>query len=109
MVPEALRRLEERGELDRFFDLFSHRSRYYDVFPLRDVGVATGRLLLSGRCKRAPLVKEAVTLLAREPRRRWINRHPDLAASDITAAPANRPRTVEGTTPAPTLATDGSR
>jgi flavin-dependent dehydrogenase len=91
MVPEAVRRLERRGELDRFFDLFSHRSRYYDVFPLRDVGMATGRLLLSGQVRRVPLVREAVSLLAREPRRRWINRRPDLAASDTTAAPAVRP------------------
>lgn len=90
MVPDAVRRLEDRGELDRFFDLFSHRSQYYDVFPLRDMGLATGRRLLSGRARRAPLVQEAVRLLAREPRRRWINRHPDLAASDTRAAPADR-------------------
>jgi flavin-dependent dehydrogenase len=96
MIPEAVRRLQERGELDRFFDLFSHRSRYYDVFPLRDVGLATGRLLRSGTCKRAPLVKEAITLLAREPRRRWINRHPDLASSDLTVAPADRLRATNG-------------
>lgn len=95
MVPEAVRRLEERGELDRFFDLFSHRTDYYDVFPLRDVGLATGRMLLSGEAKRLPLIREAVSLLAREPRRRWINRRPDLAASDVTVAPTDRLRAVE--------------
>jgi flavin-dependent dehydrogenase len=112
MIPEAVRRMRERGELDRFFDLFSHRSRYYDVFPLRDVGMATGRLLLSGQARRAPLVKEAVTLLAREPRRRWINRHPDLASSDVTAAPVDRLRAVDATAAdrsAPSLVADGSQ
>jgi 2-polyprenyl-6-methoxyphenol hydroxylase-like FAD-dependent oxidoreductase len=93
-VPEALRRLEERGQLDRFFDLFSHRSRYYDVFPLREMGLATARRLVAGTQPRGPLLKEALGLLAREPRRRWINRHPALASSDLTAPPAARtPRT----------------
>ncbi|MFJ4187293.1 NAD(P)/FAD-dependent oxidoreductase [Kitasatospora sp. NPDC089509] len=87
MVPEAVRALNERGETDRFLDLFSHRSRYYDVFPLRDLGVATGRLLLSGRAPRGPLIGQTARLLAREPRRRWINRHPALASSDLTSAP----------------------
>jgi hypothetical protein len=100
MVPDAVRRLEDRGQLDAFFDLFSHRSQYYDVFPLRDMGLATGRMLLSGRAKRAPLVKEAARLLAREPRRRWINRHPDLAASDTRAAPADRQPAPAGPAPA---------
>ncbi|HTZ44773.1 MAG TPA: NAD(P)/FAD-dependent oxidoreductase [Jatrophihabitans sp.] len=97
MVPEAVRRLEERGELSRFFDLFSHRTDYYDVFPLRDVGLATGRMLLRGEHKRLPLMREAVTLLAREPRRRWINKRPALAASEVVAAPADRVRRGGGT------------
>lgn len=92
MIPEAVRRLRERGELDRFLNLFAHRSRYYDVFPLSDLGMATGRLLLTGRCNRTRLVREAVTLLAGERRRRWINRRPDLAAVDATPAPADRLR-----------------
>ncbi|MFI5797423.1 NAD(P)/FAD-dependent oxidoreductase [Streptomyces sp. NPDC051677] len=95
-VPEALRRLQERGQLDRFFDLFSHRSRYYDVFPLRDMGLATARRLVAGTQPRGPLLKETLGLLAREPRRRWINRRPALASSDLTAPPAARtPRTAQ--------------
>lgn len=90
MVPEAVRRLQKRGELDKFFDLFSHRTDYYDVLPLRDVGLATGKMLLSGKSKRLPLVREAITLLAKEPRRRWINRRPSLSSSDTTPAPMDR-------------------
>ncbi|HEY3478799.1 MAG TPA: hypothetical protein VGL02_07855, partial [Streptomyces sp.] len=45
--------------------------------------------------KRMPLVRETVKLLAREPRRRWINRHPSLAATELTAAPPDRSRFVE--------------
>jgi flavin-dependent dehydrogenase len=114
VVPEAVGELERRGELDRFFDLFSHRSRYYDVFPMADMGAATARLLRSGKVRRGPLVREVVTLLAREPRRRWINRHPALAPTDLTPAPADKVRPVAvpaaapGPTPdpAPSLAAD---
>lgn len=95
MIPEAVRGLEERGELGRFFDLFSHRSRYDDVFPLGKVGAATGRLLRSPHTKPLPLLREAVSLLAREPGRRWISRFPALAAPDLTAAPPHRPRPSE--------------
>ncbi|MEU6390516.1 FAD-dependent monooxygenase [Streptomyces sp. NPDC046939] len=95
-VEEALRRLDERGQLDRFFDLYAHRSSYYDVFPLRDMGLATARRLVSGAQPRGPLLKETLALLAREPRRRWINRHPAYATSDLTAPPAARtPRTTQ--------------
>lgn len=76
MVPEAIRRLEERGDLKPFFDIFSHRSRYYEVLSLRRLGAATLRMLASGRTSRPALLAEAAALLAREPRRRWINRHP---------------------------------
>lgn len=107
VVPEAVRRLQEHGRLDRFFDLFSHRSQYYDVFPLRDMAVATGRRLRSGGPGRGALVREAVSLLAREPRRRWINRRPALASSDLTAAPARRTRSAEQPAAVPSLAGGG--
>ena len=87
MVPEAVRQLQERGELDTFFDLFSHRSRYYDVLSPRMVGTATGRMLLSGRASRLQLIKDAAQQLAREPGRRWVNRYPRLAPTDLAAAP----------------------
>jgi flavin-dependent dehydrogenase len=92
MVPEAVKRLESRGELDRFFDLFSHRTMYDDVFPLTEVAAVTGRMVLTPGTKRVALVREAVTLLAREPRRRWVRRRPILESTDLTAAPADRLR-----------------
>jgi flavin-dependent dehydrogenase len=106
-VPESMRRMEARGELDQFFHLFGHRSEYYDVFPLRTMGMMTGRQLVSGAQKRVPLVRDTVTLLGREARRRWINRRPAYASSDLAAAPAermrpgrNETRAAAGTTPA---------
>lgn len=102
MIPQVVRRLAERGELDRFFELFHHRGRYDDVFPLRELGAETVKLLASpkngrvpsgpsgGRAPlvgRAPLLKEAATLLARESRRRWRSRRLALAPSDLTPAP----------------------
>ncbi|OLF17590.1 NAD(P)/FAD-dependent oxidoreductase [Actinophytocola xanthii] len=100
MVPEAVQRLQARGELDRFLDLFSHRTDYYDVLPLRDLGLATGKRLLTGKSKRLPLVREAITLLAGEPRRRWINRRPSLKSPEVTPAPLDRRRPEDLVAPA---------
>jgi hypothetical protein len=60
------------------------------VLPLRDLGLATGKRLLTGKSKRLPLVREAITLLAGEPRRRWINRRPSLKSPEVTPAPLDR-------------------
>jgi flavin-dependent dehydrogenase len=114
-VPEAVRGLQARGEIDRFLDLFSHRTKYYEVFPLRDMGAATRRLLVSGRHKRGPVLTETIKLLASEPRRRWINRHPALIHPDLTAAPPERPAGGEAVTAepipssSPSLVADGSQ
>ncbi|MFJ5609338.1 NAD(P)/FAD-dependent oxidoreductase [Streptomyces sp. NPDC093221] len=113
-VPEALKGMAERGEIGRFLDLYHHRSKYYEVFPLTDMAVITGRMMLSGKHKRLPLVRETVKLLAREPRRRWINRHPQLVSSDVTAAPPVRVRPVPSAAadplpaPAPQNGSNGS-
>lgn len=109
MIPEATARMQERGELDHFFDLFSHRSQFYDVFPVRDVGVATGRLLRARTQQRGPLVREAVSLLGRLGRHRWVSRHPQLApfapaAAARRALPAAAPSTDE-----PNLVAEGGR
>jgi 2-polyprenyl-6-methoxyphenol hydroxylase-like FAD-dependent oxidoreductase len=86
-IPEAVRGLIRRGEVDAFFDLFSHRTRYDDVFPLTSLGRATAATLLRGDSRRIPVVRETVSLLARERRRRWIRRSPVLSPPDLTAAP----------------------
>lgn len=99
MVPEAVRRLQARGEFNKFLDLFSHRSDYYDVLPLRDVARSTGAMLLKGKAKRLPLVREAITLLAGEPRRRWINRRPALKSPEVTPAPLDRRKPAEDAVP----------
>jgi flavin-dependent dehydrogenase len=101
VVSEAVRGMQERGEIDRFFDLFSHRTEYYDVFPPSEMAAAAGRVLKAGKHKRVPFVREAVKLMAREPRRRWINRHHALAPTDITPAPPDRLRPAVEPTAAP--------
>jgi flavin-dependent dehydrogenase len=102
MVPESVRRLHAKGELSKFLDLFSHRTDYYDVLPLRDVARSTGKMLLKGKAKRLPLVREAITLLAGEPRRRWINRRPALQSPEVTPAPLDRrTKPVEATVESP--------
>jgi flavin-dependent dehydrogenase len=87
MVPEAVRELCDRGEAGAFLDLLSHRSRYADVLPLREMSAVTGRALLSGRVSPLRLIKDAAVQLAGEPRRRWNSRYPHLAPTDLTAAP----------------------
>ncbi|MEU6853964.1 NAD(P)/FAD-dependent oxidoreductase [Actinacidiphila alni] len=104
-VPEALRGMVDRGEIGRFLDLYHHRSKYYEVFPLTDMAGITAKMLLSGKHKRLPLIRETVKLLAREPRRRWINRHPQLVSSDVTAAPPVRVRPVPAPVTAPAAPT----
>ncbi|MGV9679809.1 NAD(P)/FAD-dependent oxidoreductase [Nocardia sp. NPDC003482] len=89
MITERIRLLQANGELDVFFDLFYHRSSYYDVFSLPRLAESTLRLLVSGREPRGPLLRESLPLLARELRRRWINRHPSFAPGE-NGDPAHR-------------------
>ncbi len=105
MIPEAVRGLQRQGRLDDFFDLFSHRSRYDDVFPLRGLGTATVRRLTSRNVRRGALVKEAATLMAREPRRRLVARVPAVRPTDISAAPPDRLRVAD--VPTADLVADG--
>jgi 2-polyprenyl-6-methoxyphenol hydroxylase-like FAD-dependent oxidoreductase len=96
MLPEVVRGLEEQGKLDDFLNLFSHRTKYYEVFPVRDVALATARVLRDGTSKRGTVLKETATLLSREIRRRRLNHNPKLAPTDLTAAPAARLRAAAG-------------
>jgi flavin-dependent dehydrogenase len=96
MLPQVVSDMHEQGRFDDFLNLFAHRTKYYDVFPVRDVGRATARVLRDRTVKPRPLLKEAVTLLGREARRRWLNRRPDLAATDLTPAPPDRLRAPGG-------------
>jgi 2-polyprenyl-6-methoxyphenol hydroxylase-like FAD-dependent oxidoreductase len=88
VLPQVVRGMREQGRLDDFLNLLAHRTKYYEVFPVRDVGVATARAFLDRTSKPSTVLRDAVTLLGREGRRRWLNRHPDLAPTDLTAAPA---------------------
>jgi flavin-dependent dehydrogenase len=87
-APEVIERMQARGQVDAFFDLFSHRSRYYDVLTIRRLAEATARLLVDRSTDRPALVKETAALLAQEARRRWINRVPDFDEPEPARAPA---------------------
>jgi flavin-dependent dehydrogenase len=78
---EVVARMEARGEDADFFNLFNHRSRYYDVLTIPRLAEATARKLIDGRTDRPELVRETAALLAEEARRRWINRFHDYGES----------------------------
>jgi flavin-dependent dehydrogenase len=86
-IPEAVRGLIERGQISAFFDLFSHRTRYDDVFSLRVLGRATLSSLARGDVGRLPVLRETVSLLLAEGGRRRRRSRPELAPPDLTAAP----------------------
>lgn len=93
MAPTLVERMAARGDVDRFFNLFSHRSRYYDVLTLPRLAEATLRVLAARPGQRGALVAEAAQLLRREAWRRWINRHPHFAEPPPARAAAGEPAT----------------
>jgi flavin-dependent dehydrogenase len=111
LLPEVVERLRERGELDKFFDLFSHRARLYDVMTAREVGTATGRMLLAGRSSFAQVARETTAVAASVSRHRWISRYPRMAPQRLTAAallPPRRPLDDAGADSARDLIAEGS-
>ncbi|HEX8646726.1 MAG TPA: NAD(P)/FAD-dependent oxidoreductase, partial [Thermoleophilaceae bacterium] len=97
MGVELVRQLHRAGKTDEYLDLFSHRSRYYDVFTLPRLAAATTRLLARRATDRRALFDEAQVLAFHEGRRRWINKHPDFDSGDPSiadswATPREEPR-----------------
>jgi flavin-dependent dehydrogenase len=92
LLPEVVERLRERGQLDKFFDLFSHRARLYDVMTAREVATATGRMLLAGRSSPVRVAMETAAVTASATRHRWITRYPRMAPPELTRAAQRAPR-----------------
>ena len=75
-LPEALRRMQARGEIDLFMDLFGHRIKPSKALsPPRMLG-AIGRLLARRGSDRRALLREVGSLVAEDFRRRRLNRRP---------------------------------
>lgn len=91
-LPAYVQSLHEQGRLDDFLNLFHHRTNYYEVFAIRDMALATSRAFREGTGGRGAVLRDAATLLGREVRHRRLNRNPDIAATDLTPAPASRLR-----------------
>ena len=76
VLPEIAQRLEERGKLDSFLDLFNHRSVPSKVLTPPRLAAATARLLARRGCDRRALLGEVGALLAEDVRRKRLARHP---------------------------------
>jgi 2-polyprenyl-6-methoxyphenol hydroxylase-like FAD-dependent oxidoreductase len=87
MLVELVRRLQQQGRADLFFEILNHRVRPAQVLtPPRVLG-ATARLLARGGQRRAVL-SEVGALGARDMRRRWLNRRPAYVADGVVAEEA---------------------
>jgi 2-polyprenyl-6-methoxyphenol hydroxylase-like FAD-dependent oxidoreductase len=76
VLPEIAQRLYERGKLDSFLNLFSHRSTPSTVLTPPRLAGATARLLARNGCNRRALLGEVGALIAEDVRRKRLARHP---------------------------------
>lgn len=78
VLVEVLRRLQQRGKAEGFFDVLNHRIRPSRVLtPPRVIG-AVARLLAKGDIDRRALLSEVAQLGARDMGRRWHNTRPEI-------------------------------
>lgn len=85
VLPEIAQRLHERGKLDSFLDLFSHRSAPSKVLTPPRLAGATARLLARGGCDRRALLGEVGALIAEDVRRKHLARHPRYVPLETSA------------------------
>jgi FAD binding domain len=76
VLPEITQHLCERGQLDSFLDLFSHRSAPSKVLTPPRLAGATARLLARGGCDRRAVLGEVSALITEDARRKRLARHP---------------------------------
>jgi flavin-dependent dehydrogenase len=80
VLVEVLRRLQQQGKADEFFEVLNHRTRPSRVLTPPRVGGAVTRLLAKGDVDRRALLSEVARLGARDVSRRWHNRRPEIEA-----------------------------
>jgi 2-polyprenyl-6-methoxyphenol hydroxylase-like FAD-dependent oxidoreductase len=94
IVPQVVRRLHRRGQINQFLDLFGHRTSPSDVLsPARLAGGAAQLLLRPPGGDRRAALAELGGVLATEARRRWVSRRPVVgdATAPATVADAGEP------------------
>ncbi len=80
VLVEVLRRLQQQGKADEFFEVLNHRRRPSRVLTPPRVAAAVTRLLAKGDVDRRALLSEVARLGARDVSRRWHNRRPAIEA-----------------------------
>jgi 2-polyprenyl-6-methoxyphenol hydroxylase-like FAD-dependent oxidoreductase len=82
VLVEMMRRLQQQGRAELFFDVLNHRARPSQVLTPPRVAGASARLLARRGTARRALLAELATLGAREARRRWLNARPAYAPGE---------------------------
>jgi hypothetical protein len=73
----------EQGQIDRFFNLFTHRVEPKKVMTAPRLLGATGRLLVRRGCDRRALLREVGGLIAETAHRERLNRKPQYASAGV--------------------------
>jgi 2-polyprenyl-6-methoxyphenol hydroxylase-like FAD-dependent oxidoreductase len=76
LLPAMMRRLERRGELGRFTDLFQHRALPSRVFTSRLLLSTAAAMLARGHGARPAVLREVGELVLTEARRKRLRRNP---------------------------------
>jgi flavin-dependent dehydrogenase len=85
-MPEMIRRLHARGELDLLLNIQCHRVKPSRVLTPPRLLAATGRVLAGRPGDRLRVLRELGMLLTREARHRWLNRRPAYAPAGAADA-----------------------
>jgi 2-polyprenyl-6-methoxyphenol hydroxylase-like FAD-dependent oxidoreductase len=97
VLPAMMRRLEGRGELGRFADVFQHRALPSQVFTSRLLLSTVAAMLARGDCARPAALREVAQLVMTDARRKRLRRHPvfvdrgahaDAGKTDVSQEPA---------------------
>ena len=76
MLPAMMRRLERRGQVDRFTDLFQHRSLPSRVFSPPLLLSTAAAMMARGEAGRTAVLREVGQLVATDARRKRLRRKP---------------------------------
>jgi 2-polyprenyl-6-methoxyphenol hydroxylase-like FAD-dependent oxidoreductase len=83
VVPEMMRRLDRRGDLDQVLNLVQHRTKPSRVFsPGRLLGATASLMVLPGGAERRTVLREVRDLMREDIRRRRLMQRPQFAAPD---------------------------
>lgn len=98
VLPQIARDLHAKGQIVRFHELFSHRSKPSRVLNPARLACSAGRLLRDEGDRRAVL-NEVGTLVAQNMRRQVLNHHPVYATPSQTAQNAGQTEIEHSTSP----------